>query len=87
MALSKKLKKEDNIAVIESLILKGGTSGADALEAENAGGFKRVQMRIPLQELRQIDQLVSKRPGNLARHTWIMEAIADKLKRDSVDAD
>lgn len=82
MVVSKKLKKEENTAIVESLIRKGGTSGADTPDTENTDEFKRVQLRIPITELKQMDQLVSKRPGNLARHTWIMEAIAEKLKKD-----
>ena len=80
MALSPKLKKETHSNVIESLILKGGTSGAE--ENQNEIGLKRVQLRISVADLELIDQLVAKRPGNLARHTWIMEAIAEKINRD-----
>ena len=83
MALSKKLKKEENTTTIESLILKGGTSGFEIQEPDNINDLKRVQLRISISELKQIDHLVSQRPGNLARHTWIMEAIAEKLKRDN----
>ena len=87
MALSKKLKKEENTTSIESLILKGGTSGFEIQEPENSSELKRVQLRIALSELKQIDHLVSQRPGNLARHTWIMEAIAEKLKRDNQEVE
>lgn len=82
MVLSKKLKKDESPISLESLILKGGTSGIDKIEPENLDNVKKVQLRVPLIKLNQIDELVAKRPGNLARHTWIMEAIEEKLKRD-----
>lgn len=82
MALSKKLKKDESTVSLEALILKGGTSGTDKIESENADKVIKVQLRVPLVKLKQIDEIVAKRPGNLARHTWIMEAIEEKLKRD-----
>lgn len=69
--------------------MKGGSSGA--LEEEGEGviseDLKRVQLRVPVSKLRQIDKMVKKRPGKLSRHTWIMEAIEEKLQREGEGTD
>lgn len=84
MALSRKLSKQTDTISVEDLILKGGSSGVDTEEGEESSeDLKRVQLRIPMDKLSQIDQAVGKRPGKLSRHTWIMEAIEEKLARDS----
>ena len=89
MALSKKINKAHLNAnpSIENLILKGGTSGGE--EDENnpqKQQIKRMQLRLPLDKLAQIDQLVRARPGNPSRHTWFMEAIEEKLQKDGTSS-
>jgi|GEM_PF-601772 hypothetical protein len=86
MALSKKIKKEDETSnfSVENLILKGGTSGGETSEINNQSQkIKRMQLRLPVHKIAEIDNLVNKRPGNLPRHTWIMEAIEEKIQKDS----
>lgn len=84
MVLSRKLKKEETSQVVETLIMKGGSSGNEISEIlKEEPEVKRVQLRVPDTKLEEIDKLVAERPGNLARHTWIMEAIEEKLKKDS----
>lgn len=83
MALSRKLSKTESESKpsVEDLIMKGGSSG-DAAEEEilsDEEDLKRVQLRVPPSKLNQIDKMVKKRPGKLSRHTWIMEAIEEKL--------
>lgn len=82
MAVSKKVAKpsvkEDKI---EELILKGGSSGKE-IAHEEQGIIKKVQLRISTNTLKRIDGLAKKRAGNVSRHTWIMEAIAEKLGID-----
>jgi hypothetical protein len=83
-------KKNEQIPVpeevIANLINKGGTSGddtsakVDTLEDET---IKRVQLRVANSKLTEIDKVRKKRPGKLSRHTWIMEAIEEKLQRDT----
>lgn len=90
MALSRKPKQdkktvkpvqEDKVA---ELILKGGSSPNEPSDKKDVGEeiIKLVQLRIPLKRLNEINALVKKRPGKLSRHTWIMEAIAEKVERD-----
>ncbi len=87
MALSRKPKKEKVSKIKEDkvteLILKGGSSPDKVVtKQEKDDDIKFVQLRIPVDQLREIDILVKKRPGKLSRHTWIMEAIFEKIKRD-----
>ncbi len=84
MALSRKPKKESvSPDKVTELILKGGSS-PDETTAEDGGEeeiIKLVQLRIPLNQLNNIDSFVKKRAGKLSRHTWIMEAIAEKIEK------
>lgn len=93
MALSRKPKTIKNNKVqedkITELIMKGGSVPTDIShdisqkEEYSEEVIKFVQLRIPEKQVRVIDKLVKKRPGKLSRHTWIMEAIAEKIKRDT----
>ncbi|NET38816.1 MAG: hypothetical protein F6K19_43685 [Cyanothece sp. SIO1E1] len=60
--------------------MKGGSSGSQEAAAQSTP-IKRVQLRVSTAVLDQIDSLVKKRAGNVSRHTWIMEAIEEKLER------
>lgn len=85
MALSRKPKqqsKEAKDTTVEKLILKGGSAPIEDTKVKTET-IKFVQLRIPQTHLNDIDFLVKKRPGKLSRHTWIMEAIAEKINRDS----
>ncbi len=85
MALSRKIPTPTNKQPsVEELIMKGGSSGAEeAPSSAEDDDLKRVQLRVPPPKLDQIDKMVRRRPGKLSRHTWIMEAIEEKLERDS----
>lgn len=85
MALSRKLSKQEKETnpSVEDLIMKGGSSGtSDEKIGEDTEDLKRVQLRVPSTKLEQIDKMVRKRPGKLSRHTWIMEAIEEKLTKE-----
>lgn len=83
MALSPKLKERATISE-EELIRKGGTSGMvnENVSPEEDRAFKRVQLRIPLDYLDRISSLLKKRPCRVPRHTWLIEAIAEKLGKE-----
>lgn len=90
MALSRKLSKEKvDENLVQELILKGGTSGGEVepqerLEPEpEEEKIMSVQLRISESKVEEIDKYVKKRPGKVSRHTWIMEAIEEKLRRES----
>ena len=82
MALSPKIKNEKPVEQkIEKLILKGGSSGEE-IPVVNEETIKKVQLRISESHLSQIDNLVRQRTGKVSRHTWIMEAIMEKLGKE-----
>ena len=88
MALSRKpnTKKAKDVQEdkVTELILKGGSSPDDMGKKGKAKDeIVYVQLRIPNNQLDKVDALVKERPGRLSRHTWIMEAIVEKIKRDS----
>lgn len=84
MALSRKISKpEIQEDKIEELILKGGSSGKENNLQEKADVVRKVQLRISTSKLNEIDQLLKKRVGNVSRHTWIMEAIEEKLGKEN----
>lgn len=86
MAVTRRPKKEEQKkqATVEDLIMRGESSGTPVNEEKNQkDAVKRVQMRIPIIKLDEIDKSAKSRPGKLSRHTWIMEAIEEKLKKEN----
>lgn len=88
MAVTRRPKKEVKKAEdkVEALIMRGESSGRKVTKAvepqSDEETIKRVQLRVPLTKLGEIDKATKSRPGKLSRHTWIMEAIEEKLERD-----
>lgn len=74
--------KADKVDV-DALINKGGSV------ASNTNQFTKTEMlvnlRMPSDIVQQIDLLVSKRRIKTSRHTWLMEAIYDKLEKERND--
>jgi hypothetical protein len=83
MAISRKPKvsekqvKEQNI---NALINKGG-SAAEESDGRRSGD-KPILIRIPAEALEKIDKIVSAKKIKTPRHTWLLEAIFEKLQRD-----
>jgi hypothetical protein len=42
-----------------------------------------VILRLPASMLRSIDQAVKSRPVRIPRHTWLLEAVHEKLSREN----
>lgn len=91
MALSKR-KTEVDEKMLDALINKGSVTEMPATPTPDLKALAKeelvdnsklifVQLRIDPQTLQEIDRNVKSRPGKLSRHTWIMEAIAEKLTR------
>lgn len=74
---SEKQTKEQNI---NALISKGG-SVAESNDKES--GDKPILIRIPAEVLKKIDEIVSAKKIKTPRHTWLLEAIFEKLERDT----
>ena len=70
---------------IDAVINRGGTSSASQQENEENKEKERIfNLRVPESLVRQVDALRKRRPGKISRNTWILEAIADKVERESV---
>jgi len=97
MAITKKLpnkteaevpRKEASIndAQIKALINKGGTPPLTPKTAKNKSNtLKNVQLRLTEDVLSEIDFAIQKRNKivPISRHTWLLEAIAEKLDKES----
>lgn len=83
MPISRKPKAQSKVSekTIAAVIEKGGS-----VPAEKTGKNKNeqtVNIRLPENILNEIDGLVSSRRVKISRHTWLMEAIVEKLDRES----
>ncbi len=86
MAISRKPKitekqvKEQNI---NALINKGGSIAKEKADGGNQSGGKPVLIRVPAEALQKIDEIVSAKKIKTPRHTWLLEAVFEKLERDT----
>ena len=70
---------------IDAVINRGGTSSASQQENEENKEKERIfNLRVPESLVRQVDALRKRRTGKISRNTWILEAIEDKVERESV---
>jgi hypothetical protein len=94
MAISRKPKPRVNTADtgtgvdIDALINKGGSVGAGqtppTLEtASRAAETATVNLRMPVALVEQIDDALKSHPIRKPRHTWLLEAVVEKLNRES----
>jgi predicted HicB family RNase H-like nuclease len=67
---------------IDAVINRGGSS-ADSQE-ENAEKERIFNLRVPESLVAKVDALRKRRTGKISRNTWILEAIEDKVERESV---
>lgn len=69
---------------VEELINKGGSIARPTTTTKSAEARgKQVIVRVPEQLLKQIDKNVKTRVIRIPRHTWLIEAIMEKLERES----
>ena len=94
MPITRKPKPQitDNSSVdVEALINRGGSVAAqiedEAATASNSTQKQNatVNLRIPLDLLGRIDHSLENRPLKTPRHTWILEALLEKLSREQKD--
>ena len=94
MPITRKPKPQiaDNSSVdVEALINRGGSVAAQiedkAATASNSTQKQNatVNLRIPLDLLGRIDHSLENRPLKTPRHTWILEALLEKLSREQKD--
>lgn len=80
MAITKKPQKKDiSEKEVLNLINKGGSVAKKELK-ENEKAF--VQIRLLPDLVSEIDSLIAKRIIKVSRHSWFMEAIEDKIKKE-----
>jgi hypothetical protein len=84
MAISRKPKQSSSTAKnvdVNALINKGGSVGG------KNGGQERdavpVILRVPEDILKKVDASVQARRLKTPRHTWLLEAVLEKLERES----
>ena len=54
-----------------------------AKKTKNLSKAVSVVLRLPAEVLSQIDQVVDSRRIRIPRHTWLLEAVLEKLDRES----
>jgi hypothetical protein len=69
-------------AEIDALIHKG-LSRPEARAGSPSEEEQQVVLRLPRALLRRVDIAVKQRPLKTPRHRWLMEAILEKLERES----
>ena len=94
MAITAKPQKPSTPSVdVEALINKGGSVAAPAAAQDDgvksvvpdSDETKSVLLRVPLDILQTVDaQIKGKRP-RVPRHTWILEAMLQRIERDSAE--
>jgi hypothetical protein len=89
MPITRKPKSASNghlpKAAVSALIAKGGSpAGGGRTLAFNAnrGVDIPVIVRVPESDLISVDTLVMRRPVKIPRHTWLLEAIHEKIVRE-----
>jgi len=89
MAITRKPKPAVSVEAkptvdVDALISKGG-SVARAETAEPLPAVKAVPvvLRLPSDVLAQVDQVVEARRVKVPRHTWLIEAVIEKLERET----
>jgi len=78
-------------ADVSALIRKGGSPARAGRAQDFSSGRGGVEIpvivRVPEAELIQVDALVLRRPVKTPRHTWLLEAIHEKIVREREVAD
>ena len=63
---------------IERVIRKGG-----GVATNGSGETAVVNLRAPAEVIAQVDEAVSSRKPKISRHYWLLEAVLEKLERES----
>lgn len=83
MAIARKPKtseKRTGELNINALINKGGSI---AENSDKATVDKPILIRVPVEALKKIDEMVGAKKIKTPRHTWLLEAIFEKLERET----
>ena len=81
-ALSRKPKSQDlDVDAFIDLGLRSSTENKTPLDDETE--IVRVQLRLTKGKLREIDEALNQRKVKVSRHVWLLEAIEEKLEKES----
>lgn len=90
VSLSPPKRKTPTEADIEATINRGGKPTTEVLDIENEDTPKHINTRLTKGIIRQIDALRASRPRKpgspklgISTHDWIVEAVLEKIERDS----
>ena len=88
MAVTRKPKPAPSLTTapavdVEALINKGGSVAPTPEPAVATGKPVPVVLRVPPDVLARVDQLVEARRVKVPRHTWLLEAVVEKLEREA----
>lgn len=91
MAVTAKPKRADTDAGkapvdVDALINRGGSVAvSEPVQASPAPlrSTATINLRIPMQVVEKIDESLDTRPVKTPRHRWLMEAVIEKLERES----
>ena len=83
MAVIRKPKAQTHAVDVEALIAKGGSVPSAPPPAAAAATPKAVLLHVPAALLAHVDQAIHTQTIKIPRKTWILQAIQEKLARDS----
>ena len=52
-------------------------------QSDSESDIQPLKLRVPRELVKDIDNLLSQRKPKISRHNWILEALYEKLERDS----
>ena len=83
-AMSRKPKPKTHPTPVDTFIDKGlKTNTAKKTSDDDATEIARVQLRLTKGKLREIDEALNQRKVRVSRHVWLLEAIEDKLEKET----
>ena len=84
MPVSKKPKTKPNKSEqqVQALIKKGGSPAQATTTKKDKRDIIPISLRLPSELERRIEAVLQKRAFKLPRHTWLLEAVLEKLERE-----
>ena len=83
-ALSRKPKPKNKDIQVDAFIDRGlTTSNKNKPTIDLDTSVSRVQLRLTKGKLKEIDEALSQRKVKVSRHVWLLEAIEEKLEKET----
>ena len=84
-ALSRKPKPKNQNLQVDAFIDRGLSTGTEKKPTiDDDTEVARVQLRLTKRKLREIDEALSQRKVKVSRHVWLLEAIEEKLEKETL---